>query len=183
VPLDVSRIVRCEWEDLAAVVLPPGPPPHEGIRFCELPEKLSDPPERATCLVVGYPYDRTRLAEIERDEQGLVHNLCARTDAFWSEIVDTSRPLSGFSRNAHFLLRFTPSFAGERPDGYSGAGVWFALAEPGPRTVWSAEATLAGVQTHAYRESRLLRVVKASAVRAFLDEAFPVQDSEPTLRS
>lgn len=178
VALDVSHIIRCGWEDLAAIVLPPGPAPHEGIRFCELPGNLSDPPDRAMCVVVGYPYDRTRPAETERAEEGLVHNLCARTDAFWSTIVDTDRLLSGFNRDSHFLLRFSPSFPGGRPDGYSGAGVWFALGGPGSRAVWSADPMLAGVQTHGYRESGLLRVVKASVVKAFIEEAFPTQRSE-----
>lgn len=65
------------------------------------------------------------MAEVVQGEGGVVHNLAAKSDAFWGEIAKTDRPLSDFDPDTHFLLRFHPTFLGERPVGYSGAGVWF----------------------------------------------------------
>jgi hypothetical protein len=172
VALDIKHIVRCEWEDLAAIVLGPSSSGLEFIQFCDLPDKFSDPPEQETCVVVGYPYDRTFIAEISQQKDALVHNLSAKSDAFWSEVVKTDRLLSGFDPNLHFLLRFYPSFPGERPDGYSGAGVWFRRMAVTGRELWSPDLLLTGILTHAYKNLGLLRIVRSVALRMFLEQTF-----------
>ncbi len=173
IPLDIDRVVYCDWEDLAAIVLSSGVGERERIEFCDLPGKFGAPPESGTCLVIGYPYDQAFVAEVSAREDGRVHNLSVRSDGFWGEVVAPDRVRSGFDPNIHFLVRFHPSFPNERPDGYSGAGVWFSSPESKEGTVWRANVSLTGVLTHAYRDSGLLRVVRSSAVRSFLEESFP----------
>jgi hypothetical protein len=129
--------------------------------------------------VIGYPYDQAFVAEMSRREDGIVHNLSARSDGFWSEVITADRPLSGFSPDSHFLLKFYPSFPGERPDGYSGAGVWAPGKLRAEREIWSPDPLLTGIQTHAYRNSELLRVVKSATLRLFLEQTFPVSDRGP----
>ena len=173
IALDIERIVLCEWEDLAAIVLARTCAELEYVRFCELPDKLAYPPEQGMCVVIGYPYDQSFVAEASTRENGTTHRLSAKSDGFWSEIVRTDRALADFDPDRHFLLRFYPSFLGERPDGYSGAGAWDAGGKGEEGALWSPDPLLTGVLTHVYRKSGLLKVVKSGVVGRFLDEAIP----------
>jgi len=171
VPFPIGRIVRCQWEDLAAIVLKPEPTEIANVRFCDLPKNFGQVPTEGVLLVIGYPYDQAFIAQISQNEGSKVHNLSAKSDGFRSEVVKTNKLLSGFDEESHFLIKFYPSFEGERPDGYSGAGVWDEEHKETEETVWSATPKLTGIQTHAYRESGLLRVVKAEVMLKFLEES------------
>lgn len=173
VMLKIDRIALCEAEDLAAIVLAPDSPDLPYVQFLELPAKLAEAPEQGSCVVLGYPSDQNSVAEIRRDERGTVHNLCVKSDGFWGEITSTGRPLQGFDKDAHFLLKFFRTHEGARPEGYSGAGVWLPPPTAEPTELWTPDPRLVGVETHAYLNLGLLRVVKSRVVADFLEESFP----------
>lgn len=168
--LDVHEIIRCTWDDLAAIVLGPKMAESVNIRFCELPGNFSNPPEVEPVLIIGYPYDQSFVAETMREGTEMVHRKAAKSDGFWGEVATTEKPLSGFDRERHFLVKFHPSFPGGRPEGYSGAGVWFPRKADAASGVWTADPLLVGIETHAYEKLGLLRVIRSSAVRTFLEE-------------
>ena len=177
VSLPVDRIVRCKWEDLAGIVLKTQSLEAPNVKFCDLPNDFGDNPDEGLLLVIGYPYDQTFLAEISQTGDSRVHNKSAKSDGFRGEVVKTNKLLSGFDDKSHFLIKFYPSFPGERPDGYSGAGVWQEERKDAEGAVWSPMPILTGIETHAYRDSGLLRVVKAAVVHKFLEELVGTQDN------
>ncbi len=170
ISLEIDSIIRCDWEDLAAIVLSPSACESANVRFCELPKKFGEPPPDGSVLVAGYPYNQSSIAEVIKQEGEIVHNLAAQSSAFWGEIITTDKPRSGFDVESHFLIRFNPNFEGERPHGYSGAGVWLPNQHVTNLSVWTPDPLLTGIETHYYEESRALRVVKSEAVRRFLEE-------------
>ncbi len=119
------------------------------------------------------PYDQSFIAEISRREDGIVHNLAMKSDGFRGEVVTTKNLLSNFDPVNHFLVKFHASFPGERPDGYSGAGVWFPRPEGEDSALWGANPLLTGIQTHAYHRLGILKIVRSAAVHRFLEETFP----------
>jgi hypothetical protein len=170
ISLDIDRIVRCEWEDLAAIVLNARTCESINIQFCKLPEKLGGSLENGSVLLAGYPVDQSSLAEVVNQGSTIVHNLTARSSAFWGEIVTVNKALSGFDAESHFLIRFNPDFYGGRPHGYSGAGGWLPNAQFVNPNVWTPDPLLMGIETHGYMTSQLLRVVKSDVVRRFIEQ-------------
>ncbi len=143
------------------------------IRFCDLPQKFSEPPVKGNVLVLGYPYDQALVVDRSREGDTMVHKQAAKSDGFRGEVVTTRRLLSGFDAERHFLVKFYPSSPGGKPQGYSGAGVWRTDTSETASGVWSADPLLTGIETHGYADSGLLRVVRSSSVRLFLEEAIP----------
>jgi Trypsin-like peptidase domain len=166
----IDKIVRCAWEDLAAIVLSENVPESVNIRFCELPQKFSEPPAKGNVLVIGYPYDQAVEVERLREKDTIVHKQAAISDGFLGEVVTTSKLLSGFDAERHFLVRFYPSRREGRPQGYSGAGVWLTNSGEAAGGIWNADPLLTGIETHGYENSGLLRVVRSNFVRLFLEE-------------
>ena len=173
VALEIEKIVQCAWEDLAAVVLGENVPESVNIRFCDLPQKFSEPPVKGNVVVLGYPYDQALVVDRSREGDTMVHKQAAKSDGFRGEVVTTRRLLSGFDAERHFLVKFYPSSPGGKPQGYSGAGVWRTDTSETASGVWSADPLLTGIETHGYADSGLLRVVRSSSVRLFLEEAIP----------
>ncbi len=173
VALEIEEIVLCTWEDLAAIVLATNIPESVNIEFCQLPQKFSDPPANGTVLVLGYPYDQAIVVEKSEEKDTLVHKQAAKSDGFLGEVVTTSKLLSGFDAERHFLVKFYPSHQDGRPQGYSGAGVWLINSDEGAAGIWNADPLLTGIETHGYEKSGLLRVVRSNSVRLFLEEAIP----------
>src|ERR1039458_5023004 len=170
VSLPIDRIIRCGWEDLAAIVL--GPCDRPNVDFCELPDKFArNLSGRDAVVVMGYPVDRTLTVSRTKD-QGVLTDLMAvvPTTIMGETVAKPSRPLSSdYDAQRHFLIRFDPADPGLLPFGYSGAGVWCDNRDVAG--VWAADPLLAGVETHAYVGLGLLRAVKAEVVRQFLEES------------
>src|ERR1017187_1424864 len=84
IPLDIDRILRCEWEDIAAIVLKAEGCNSINVRFCQLPQKF---------------VDQTSIAEVVDEGATLVHNLTARSSAFWGQIVARINRCPGLTRS------------------------------------------------------------------------------------
>jgi hypothetical protein len=111
--------------------------------------------------------------EKSQENDTVVHRQAAKSDGFLGEVVTTNNLLSGFKAEQHFLVKFYPSHQGGRPQGYSGAGVWLTDSDESAEEIWNADPLLTGIGTHAYEHSGLLRAVRSSFVRLFLEEAIP----------
>ena len=178
VALEIEQIALCTSEDLAAIVLRPNAARVDFLTLNE--DTFSSPPVGANVLLFGHPADGT--FEVARIQVGPgIQNMimACRPAAFIGAIVQApERPLSGFDAREHLLVEFEPRSEGRTAFGYSGSGVWHQ--HPGAKLgaqdrsfFWSPEPVLAGVETHAYCSSGLVRVVKAGIVRQFLEDVLP----------
>ena len=82
---------------------------------------------------------------------------------------DPTFPTNDFIPDLHYLVPYDHPTS-KHPRGFSGAAAWWEPADP--QQVWRPNFKLAGVCTHAYKKGTVERIVKASAVRRFLEEEF-----------
>jgi hypothetical protein len=167
-----DRIIRCEWEDLAAILLNPHGLEALNVEFCELPGRLASGEVRGpgSVLVVGYPVDQTFEVSESKSPSNVTKLLACPCDSFWGDVVEQPSCAldSSYDASRHLLVRFEPAAKGRKPHGYSGAAVW---CDPVRRAaLWTPSPLLAGVQTHGYTRAGLVRAVRSSAIRKFLEE-------------
>lgn len=175
VAVGIDRIVRCEWEDLAAIILKPeGAEALKTNVFCPLPKRLAvDSTVRGagSVLVVGFPVDHTFGVSKSKYPGGMIVSMACPSVSFWGELVETpARPLDHrYDPDRHLLIRFEPETQGSRPFGYSGGAVWCDPARRG--AIWAADPLLLGVEFGTYEKSGLVIAIRASVVRKFLEES------------
>jgi hypothetical protein len=170
----VQEIVGCPWEDLAALILNDEAASRLNVDFCELPRRFSSDTTVSTdgsVLIIGFPMDQAFEVSRARTPGRTTVSLGCPCESFWAKIVrEPERTLdSSYHPEHHLLIRFEPASQGLRPHGYSGATVWCDRQSTGG--VWTAEPLLLGIQTHAYVKSGLVRAVRASAIKRFLEES------------
>jgi len=165
--LPLEKIVYCEWEDLAGIVLKPTSLENFNLRFHELTHTAATPAPGTTLLAIGFP------TEPSVPVAGGLNATFPQSE--WTKIRtsdDSDRFLRGFNTDRHFLVSY--SAAGHQdPKGMSGTGGWSELDHSVNALVWSPHQSLAGVCTHYYRKKGLLKFVRIEAVIEFLDEILP----------
>jgi hypothetical protein len=174
VTVGIEKVVRCQWEDLAAIVLDGDGADTLNVEFCELPKRLAVDETisgSGSVLIIGFPVDQTfRVSESRVPGHTTVIMACP-CESFWGELVKEPEGAldSSYDPDRHLLIRFEPRSEGLRPFGYSGAAVW---CDPARReAIWTANPLLLGIQTHTYEKSGLVRAVRASTIRRFLEES------------
>jgi hypothetical protein len=174
VVVGVEGIVRCQWEDLAAILLKPDQLEPLNVEFCELPRRLAldqTVKGEGSVLLIGYPVDQTFEVSESKHGNHTTKWMGCPSDSFWGELVGSPECSldSSYDPDCHVLIRFQPSKGGSKPHGYSGAAVWCDPTRRG--AVWTANPILLGVETCAYQKSALVRAVRARMVRQFLEES------------
>ena len=165
-----ASIIRCEWEDLAIIdVVPDTEGQH--VEFFDLGNNWIDPPEGERVHCFGFPSD----SKIPWEKR-MVGKKEERTLAIYPGVFDgkvmrsPSFPTSDFNPDIHYLIPFEDAARGKDPHGYSGAAAW---SESNQRQIiWHPNFKFAGTCTHSYRNGSFERVIKASAVRHFVEESF-----------
>jgi hypothetical protein len=72
-----------------------------------------------------------------------------------------------FDSDRHYLVPYAHSKS-QDPKGFSGAAAWWE--PPDHLQVWRPNYKFAGICTHSYKDGTFERIIKASAVRRFLEE-------------
>ncbi len=168
-----SRIVCCEWEDLAAIILP-----STGLLKCDfvdLQRDWIDPPEGELVHCCGFPTDHSVTADRkmvgEKEEIGIA----VYPTVFNGKVMpqpsehDLNFYITDFDTDRHYLIPYTSS-GSKHPRGVSGAAIWWETDQE--MLVWRPEFKFAGTCVCAYRNGTILQVIKASVVRRFLQEIF-----------
>jgi hypothetical protein len=160
-------IHRCEWEDIAVIIIESdalGP----YLEFADLASSV-DPEEGEFVLGMGFPVSNAFVFQ-RRVGSNLQKAVLLAPIAFQGEVLPstTGRFLKGFCADRHFLIPYDLAAQGKHPKGISGAGVWLQSKEK--QVVWTPSFIFAGICTSCYREGTIEQIVKASAVRAFLEE-------------
>jgi len=160
--IEIVQRHRSVKDDLAALEVHPELEDQNLVRFFDLPpeSKVVRPTGSSICTI-GVPFDSfERLAPGAVAFQATVH---------WGELVSPSkRLLRDFNRRTHLLLEFPPANDGRHPGGFSGAGAWYQAPSVEPPIVWSFRPVLAGIITHFYQASKVLRITRIERVVAFL---------------
>lgn len=170
VPLraDRSVIYRCDWDDLALIVVEPDQL-GEHVEFFDLNNDCIDPAEGEPVHCFGFPAD-----SYVPWETFMVGNKEERTVAVYPGTFDgvvTYSPKflpSEFEPDRHYLVPFAGATEGKHPEGYSGGGAWWESDQP--ELIWRANYKFAGICTSCYRAGSYEQIVRASAVRRFVEE-------------
>jgi hypothetical protein len=110
-------------------------------------------------LAVGYPSDIARQLHD--------NNWVLFSAAEWTEILEPQTQ-PHFDSQLHFLTTYYSAITDNmHPKGFSGAGMWFH--ETGA-PVWHPNLRLAGIVTHFYPATNLLKQTRVERVIEFLRE-------------
>ncbi len=163
-----AAIHRCQWEDLAIITIDPSEAgPHS--EFVDMANDWADPGVDELVHVFGYPCDRHIVVD-DREVSPKRREVTAaiRPDIFSGQVMAGPNFLTkDFDPDRHYLVPYKHPKSRD-PRGFSGAAVWWEPREP--LQVWRPNYRFAGVCTHAYKKGTVERIVKASAVRRFLEE-------------
>jgi len=166
-------IHRCAWEDLAIVTIDPSEAgPYS--EFIDVGSEWVDPSVNQWINIFGFPLDR----RVRIQDRMVTQHRREVLEALWPEIF-SGQVLSGedfpardFTPDRHYLVPYVHPTS-NHPRGFSGAAAWCEPEKP-QQGVWRPDFKFAGVCTHCYKNANpiLERIVKASAVRKFLEEVF-----------
>ena len=168
-----SRIVCCEWEDLAAIVIPSTSLPK--CDFVDIQQEWIDPAEGELVHCCGFPTDHSVTADRkmvgEKEEIGIA----VYPTVFNGKVLprpsehDLKYYVTEFDTSRHYLIPYDCS-GSKHPGGVSGAAIWWETEQE--MLVWRPEFKFAGTCVCTYRKGTIVQVIKASVVRAFLRETF-----------
>lgn len=172
IQLRIARIIRCEWEDLAAIVLDSGEKDLKRVEFYQLPNKPSCPPDGTPVLFIGHPIDLATHVTSIRPRPGYEERLLGIFPMIaGGEIVrrpQGSGTLLGFRWRQHITVPWSPNHD-VQPHGFSGTGMWFYRKSA--KRLWTANPQLAGICVETYPRRKLLKIVRASVVAKFLRQS------------
>jgi hypothetical protein len=162
-------IHRCGWEDLAIITIDKSEAgPHS--EFVDIANDRVDPAVDEPIHVCGYPWDKRILVDdrmISANRRETTH--AVRPDIFSGQVMAGPTFLTkDFDADRHYLVPYNHPVS-QHPDGFSGAAAWWESDKM--EQVWRPSFKFAGICTHSYKDGTFERVVKASAVRQFLEEA------------
>jgi hypothetical protein len=176
VPLnDASVIHRCKWEDLAIVTVAAAQFP--GVEFIEPEKHWTDPPAGEPVHCCGFPTDHSfrvnhRVVGPSRDEV----DVAVWPTTFSSSVLAFPSPdevkfhYDHLDPDLHYVMPYDGAGVTKHPAGVSGAAVWWKNNKK--EMIWRPDFRFAGTATHCHKKGSIVRVVKASVVRRFLDELF-----------
>lgn len=163
-------IHRCEWEDLALLVVKPDDfGPH--LEFANIVGAWIDPSEGETVSGVGYPVSNGIIFQRQQGSS-IQKSVLLNPVPFNGEVLPAAagRYFKHFNQDQHYLLPFELANSGIQPGGISGAAIW--AESPDKQVVWTPKFNFAGICTMSYKDGTVLQIVKASAVLRFLTEVF-----------
>jgi hypothetical protein len=158
--LEPGRIERDRHLDLAAVHVSESIETKYPATFFDLTDEGVGPQVGQTSLVLGFPYDVSRVL---KNESRVVF-----TQVDWWPVEPYPSDLPGFDRSVHFLTRYSPpaTYPNANPRGLSGAARWTRKGNtPG---VWHPNMEIIGVTVTYYPAAGLLKMVRRDAVMRFL---------------
>jgi hypothetical protein len=166
-----SRIVCCEWEDLAAIIVPSTAFPK--CDFVDVQQEWVDPVEGELVHCCGFPTDHNVTADRKMVGQREEIGIAVYPTVFNGKVLpqpseyDLKFYITDFDPSRHYLIPYACS-GSKHPRGVSGAAIWLETDQE--MLVWRPEFKFAGTCVCTYRNGTILQVIKASVVRNFLKE-------------
>jgi hypothetical protein len=168
-----SEIFRCDWEDLAVIVLPDSVFSH--AEFVNIRTAWIDPTKGEIVHCCGFPSDhRVTVGRKVVSQQREEIDLGIYPTAFGGGVMpvpsdrDRKFHITEFNPRRHYLIPYKSSTS-KHPRGMSGAATWWEKGDE--MLVWRPEFKFAGTCLATYKKGTVIQVVKASIVIRFLCEA------------
>lgn len=158
---------KCEWEDLAIVTIDASEAgPYS--EFIGIASDWIDPAVNQWVNVCGYPWDKRVMIDDQMIGTKREVSNAVRPEIFSGQVLSGPNfAAGGFDPDRYYLVPYDhPS--SQHPGGFSGAAAWWESDKP--LLVWNPTFKFAGICTHCYKDGTIERIVKASAVRSFLEE-------------
>jgi hypothetical protein len=177
VPLSEHNVTiqRCEWEDIALATTTQKSV-GSNVEFFDLAASWADPPEGEAVHCLGFPVSHGVLSETKQIGSVTQKTVVLVPVYFSGEVLpyptedELKFKITAFDPARHYLIPFEPAKQGKQPHGVSGAAAWIESKES--HVVWAPRFRFAGICTVCYKNGTIEQVVKASAVRHFLQEVF-----------
>jgi hypothetical protein len=172
--MEIRSIERCPWEDMAVLTVAPK---HIPAELHKLKSAWADPQVGTIIQSLGFPtYNPLPLGikqAGEREERtiGLTptawEGMVVPPPPPWEESYFIDYP---YDSEKHFLTEWKPTDPHMGLKGFSGAAAWSLTSIPSGE-LWSTKLLFAGMCTHYYPGKKLGRMIRASVVVKFLEEA------------
>jgi hypothetical protein len=160
IPIQHVRFSR--YDDLAIMEVHHRFVESERVKFHLLKEDSVTPKVGQTVLVMGYPFDLTKV--VRKGE------LAAFTSVEWTSIQETIA-LHNHDPGSHFLMPYDSAEEGRNPKGFSGGGVWYRRAHT--PAIWHPNLALAGICVSYFPRSHFLEAVRIERLFSALRETYP----------
>lgn len=166
-----SRVVFCEWEDLAAIVIPSTTLPK--CDFVDIQHAWIDPAEGELVHCCGFPSDHSVTADRKMIDGIEEIGIGIYPTAFNGKVLprpsedDLKFRITDFDADRHYLIPYGCS-GSKHPRGVSGGATWWETDQE--MLVWRPEFKFAGICVCSYRKGSIIQVIKASVVLRFLKE-------------
>jgi len=176
VPLDgqSSTISRCEWEDLALLTVSPSAFP--SLDFFNAQTEWIDPSVGEMLNCIGFPFDHNIIWERKVLKEKREVTLALYPTVISARVLppptgdELKFQITSFDQHSHYLVPFDGGPDGNRPQGISGAAMWWESDQK--QLIWRPDFRFAGICVCSYKRGAVVQVVKASVVRRFLEEVF-----------
>jgi hypothetical protein len=166
-------IHQCGWEDLAIIELSPPSEAGPYTEFFDIRTRWVDPAEGEIVHCCGFPIDKhvplgSRMVGSKRE-----YDIALRPTVFSGAVIHRPTFLAkDFNAERHYLVPYERHDS-KHPKGFSGAAAWWEGDEPvSPKQIWKPNLLFAGICTSCYKDGAIEQIVKASAVRQFLEDVF-----------
>jgi hypothetical protein len=183
---EIYDIIRCEWEDMAIITVK-SELKYLNAEFFDLESAWGDPAVGTVVSSAGFPtHEPVHLGTIRRGTNE-EHRIGLALTPWDGPVVDkpdsyieSYTETNPFDPERHFFAKWDPPDPKMKMKGFSGGAVW-SEAPTVKGGVWSIKLIFAGMCTH--QKGKLARMVRASAVRRFLEESLSRADGvKPTTR-
>jgi hypothetical protein len=164
-----AAIRQCQWEDLAIIELDPA---HSGphTEFFDIGTRWIDPAEGEIVHCCGFPIDKHVPVGRRMVGTKTEYDPALRPTVFSGTVLHQPTFLTkDFNGELHYLVPYERHDS-KHPEGFSGAAAWCESDEP--QKIWKPNLVFAGMCTSYYKDGAIEQIVKASAVRRFLEEVF-----------
>lgn len=168
----VYDIIRCSWEDIALLTIDPKTAPN--TEFYDFNSGWRDPAPTEPIYCLGFPRHDPITLHVERTENS-EHHILGLVPMIWTSVVipkpdsliDPYSEESPYDPNRHFLVEWNVEDKTLGMKGFSGAATW---TDPDAK-LWSPKLLLTGMVTRYYSNIKVGRMVRASVLKEFLEEA------------
>jgi hypothetical protein len=168
-------LYRCDWADLAVITINPetaGP----YTEFFDIARESIDPVQGSFVHCVGFPRDRgflvDRKVSSDHEERFIGLSPWIFTGQVLAEPTaqELKFKITEYDSAKHYLIPYADSERGFDPLGFSGAATWCESERE--LAVWRPSFKFAGICSCCYEKGAKEQVIKASAVKRFLEELF-----------
>lgn len=174
---DPSAVLhRCQWEDLTLITINLDETKSH-TEFFDIANEWIDPPEGDRVHCCGFPLDRSFIFDRKmigvHEERSLGLSPFVFDGRVLPSPTEAERKfkITKFDAKNHYLISFEDAAKGFQPDGYSGGAVWWECDDKQP-LVWKPTFKFAGLCSCCYEKGAKEQIIKASAVRRFLEEVY-----------